>query len=66
MYIMSLIVPGVSCYTVIDIDNIIELDDCYNIIGGDTDIFIEKDKCIIDDSKIIYKNNNIELYLEAA
>jgi hypothetical protein len=62
--IMSIIVPGFSCYEVIDIENIIDLGDSYNIVWGDNEMFIDKDGCSITDNNIIYKNNDVEIYIE--
>ncbi len=62
--IMSIVVPGFSCYEVIDIENIIDLGDSYNIVWGDNEMFIDKDGCSITDNNIIYKNNDVEIYIE--
>lgn len=62
--IMSIVVPGFSCYEVINIENIIDLGDSYNIVWGDNEMFIDKDGCSITDNNIIYKNNDVEVYIE--
>lgn len=62
--IMSIVVPGFSCYEVINIENIIDLGDSYNIVWGDNEMFIDKDGCSITDNNIIYKNNDVEIYIE--
>lgn len=64
--IVSITIPGFTCYEVLDIDEVVELEDSYNIIAGNTEMFLNKDHCVIGRDVIIYRDNDIEVYLEAA
>lgn len=64
--IVNITVPGFTCYEVLDIDEVVELEDSYNIIAGNTEMFLDKDHCVIGQDIIIYRDNDIEVYLEAA
>ena len=65
-YIVNIIIQGFTCYEVLDIDEVVELEDSYNIIAGNTEMFLDKDHCIIGQDIIIYRDNDIEVYFEAA
>lgn len=55
---------GFSCYDVIDIDNIVDMGDTYNIMAGDTDMYLDKKYCDISGDLIKYRDNHIEIYME--
>lgn len=63
-YTLNIIIPGFSSYQVIEIDNIMDLGDCYNIVWGNNEIFINKDGCVITEESITYKGDNIEIYID--
>lgn len=56
---------GFSYYDTILIMEIIKLGDTYNIITNNGDIFISEDHSkFINPNTIIYKNNNVSMYIE--
>ena len=64
---------GFSCYDVIDVREIIDMGDSYNIITTTGDMFIEKEYCNIDEiivgeniiiTKIEYTAADVEVYIE--
>jgi hypothetical protein len=44
--------------------DIVEMDDCYNIILDSGELFLEKDKCTLGIDQVEYKDDVIEVYLE--
>lgn len=61
---------GFSCYDLVDVREVVDLKDCYNIITDTGDMFIEKDYCNIvygvtgSIRSIEYKNELIEVFIE--
>ena len=55
---------GFSCYDVVDIREVIDLGDTYNIITTEGDMFLEKDYCNITSEVIEYNTDDINVYLE--
>ena len=56
---------GFSYYDTILIMEIIKLGDTYNIITNNGDIFISEEYSkFINPNTIIYKNNNVSMYIE--
>ena len=60
---------GFSCYDIIDVREIIDMGDSYNIITTMGDIFIEKEYCNMDEindiiTKIEYAAADVEIYIE--
>lgn len=60
---------GFSCYDIIDVREIIDMGDSYNIITTTGDMFIEKEYCNIDEinniiTKIEYTAADVEIYIE--
>ena len=64
---------GFSCYSTINIIDIADLGDTYDLITDDGDIFMEKDKCYIYTkaggknryaTSIEYKSHDIEVYID--
>lgn len=63
---------GFSCYDVIDILEVVDIGDQFNIITGTGDIWIEKDYCNItytpigNINTIEYNNNYVNVFIECA
>lgn len=55
---------GFSWYSTITIREIIKLGDTYNIITENGDIFISEDNSKFINSCIIYKKNELTVYIE--
>ncbi len=55
---------GFSCYDVVYVECIKDLGDSYNVIAGDLDMFLDKEYCDVTDHSIVYRDNNMEVYLE--
>lgn len=64
---------GFSCYDIIDVREIIDMGDSYNIITTMGDMFIEKEYCNMDEiivgeniiiTKIEYTAADVEIYIE--
>ena len=55
---------GFSWYSIITIREIIKIGDTYNIITENGDIFISEDNSKFINSCIIYKNNEVMVYIE--
>jgi hypothetical protein len=64
---------GFSCYDVIDIQEVVDLGDTYDLITGRGDIFLEKDYCIVNKkiineysyiSTIEYNTDYLNVYME--
>ena len=55
---------GFSWYSTITIREIIKIGDTYNIITENGDIFISEDNSKFINSCIIYKNNEVMVYIE--
>ena len=64
---------GFSCYDVIDVLELIDLGDTYNLITGGGDIFLEKNMCVVN-KKVIneyshiisieYNTDTLSVYME--
>lgn len=56
---------GFSCYDVVDILEIVDLGDSFNLITCRGDMWLEKDYCNIRDNGIIeYSTDYINIYME--
>ena len=55
---------GFSCYDVVDIHEVIDLGNTYNLITGTGDIFLDKDYCNITENTIEYNTDYLNIYLE--
>lgn len=55
---------GFSCYTTINVDEVMELGDSYNIIAGGAEIFLPKENTLRGDNYLYYRDGDVEVYLE--
>lgn len=55
---------GFSCYTTINVDEVVELGESYNIIAGGTEIYLPKDNTLRGDNYLYYRDGGVEVYLE--
>lgn len=56
---------GFSCYDIVDILEVVDLGDSFNLITGRGDMWLEKDYCNIRDNGIIeYSTDYINIYME--
>ena len=60
---------GFSCYDVMDIMEIVDVGDTFNLVTGRGDMWLEKDYCFVreDDGKIMsieYSTEYINVYVE--
>lgn len=56
---------GFSCYDVVDILEVVDLGDSFNLITGRGDMWLEKDYCNIRGNGIIeYSTDYINIYME--
>lgn len=55
---------GFSCYDVVDILEIVDLGDSFNLITGRGDMWLEKDYCNIRGNIIEYSTDYINIYIE--
>lgn len=60
-YVIIITTKGYSSYNVIDIDNIIDNGESYNILGDNYDIYMDKKYCDIDYSTMSVRYNDGEL-----
>jgi hypothetical protein len=55
---------GFSCYDVVEVFEVVDLGDTYNIITAEGDIFLEKDYCYISGGVVQYNTEFINVYME--
>ena len=65
---------GFSCYDVVDILDVVDLGDTYNLITGTGDIFLDKEYCYVTKkimgeysfvSSIEYNTESLNVYIES-
>ena len=65
---------GFSCYDVVDILDVVDLGDTYNLITGTGDIFLDKEYCYVAKkitgeysfiSSIEYNTESLNVYIES-
>lgn len=55
---------GFSCYSTIQVLELVDLGDTYNLITDNGDVFLEKDRCVVTDHSIEYEGNGLSVWLE--
>lgn len=56
---------GFSCYTIIDIDEIMDMGDSYNVVANGMEIWMDKEHCVVKPECIHYNSPTLEVYLES-
>ena len=64
-YIIIITTKGYSSYNVIDVDNIIDNGDSYNILGDNYDIYMDKKYCDVDygTMSVRYNDGNLKVLI---
>ena len=55
---------GFSCYSTIQVLELVDLGDTYNLITDNGDLFLEKDRCVVTSSSIEYEGEGLSVWLE--
>lgn len=55
---------GLTCYDVIDIMDVVDMEDTYNVMAGTFDLYLAKEYCTVTNNTIIYKTNDLDVLIE--